>query len=301
MKTNAFFTLSMYIVISLFGAACGDSDDNGTSNNETLDSGTTNNDTSDSGTTNNDTPDDGTSDNDAANNDVGQGDMSDGAVEHLPVSLGAAGDYVILAKSAISTTGATAVVGNIGLSPASASFITGFGLSAPPTTFTSSTLVTGEVHASDYDEPTPTDLTSAVSAMETAYTDAAGRTLPDFTELGAGNIDGLTLEPGLYKWGTGVTIPNGVTLSGDSNAVWIFQIGQDLNLGNGATVTLSGGAQADNVFWQVAGQATLGTTSDFSGILLCQTLIEINTGASVLGRAFAQTAVTLDANAITQP
>jgi hypothetical protein len=132
--------------------------------------------------------------------------------------------------------------------------------------------------------------------METAYTDAAGRTLPDFTELGAGNIDGLTLVPGLYKWGTGVTIPTGVTLTGGANDVWIFQIAQDLTVGNGAIVTLSGGAQATNIFWQVAGQVTLGTTSQFKGIILCQTLIQMNTGAKLEGRALAQTAVTLDSN-----
>jgi Ice-binding-like len=137
--------------------------------------------------------------------------------------------------------------------------------------------------------------------MQAAYTDAAGRTLPDFTELGAGNIDGLTLIPGLYKWGTGVSIPNGVTLTGGANDVWIFQIAQDLTVGNGAIVTLSGGAQAKNVFWQVAGQATLGTTSDVKGIILSQTLIGFNTGATILGRALAQTAVTLNATAVTNP
>jgi hypothetical protein len=217
------------------------------------------------------------------------------------VNLGTAGNYAILAKSAISTTGTTSIVGDLGLSPSAASFITGFALSTPPTTFTTSGLVTGEVYAPDYDAPTPATLTTAVLDMQTAYTDAAGRTLPDFTELGAGNIDGMTLAPGLYKWGTGVSIPIGVTLTGGANDVWIFQIAQDLTVGNGAIVTLSGGAQARNVFWQLAGQATLGTTSQFKGIILSQTLIAFNTGATITGRALAQTAVTLDATAVTNP
>lgn len=217
------------------------------------------------------------------------------------VNLGTAGNYVILAKSAVSATGATSVVGDIGLSPAASTFITGFGLSAPPTTFATSALVTGKVWASDYDPPTPANLTAAVLDMQTAYTDAAGRTLPDFSELGAGNINGLTLVPGLYKWGTGVSIPAAVTLTGGANDVWIFQVAGDLTVGNGAIVTLSGGAQAKNVFWQVAGQATLGTTSSFKGILLSQTLIALKTGAAMTGRALAQTAVTLDATAITHP
>ena len=218
------------------------------------------------------------------------------------VNLGTAGSYVILAKTAVSTTGASSVLGDIGLSPAAASFITGFGLIADPSnTFSTSSLVTGQVRAANYAAPTPAGLTTAVLDMQTAYTDAAGRTLPDYTELGAGNISGMTLAPGLYKFGTGVTIPIGVTLNGGVNDVWIFQIAQNLTIGNGAIVTLTGGAQAKNVFWQVAGAATLGTTSAFKGIILSQTLISFNTGATITGRALAQSAVTLNATAVTNP
>jgi len=223
----------------------------------------------------------------------------------LPVNLGTAGDFVILAKSAVSTTGTTAVAGNIGVSPAAASFITGFALSADPSNEFSTSAeppVTGRIYASDYAPPTPAKMTTAISDMEIAFTDAAGRTLPDFTELGAGNISGLTLVPGLYKWGTGVLITDaGVTISGSATDVWIFQISQDLTVNNSAIITLSGGAQAKNIFWQVAGQATLGTAADFQGIILSQTLISFKTGAKLTGRALAQTAVTLDATAITAP
>jgi len=221
----------------------------------------------------------------------------------LPVNLGTAGNFVILAKTGVSTTGTTAVVGDIGLSPAAATYVTGFGLIADSTnTFSTSSLVTGKIYAADYTPPTPTKMTAAVSDMELAFTDAAGRTLPDHTELGAGDISGLTLSPGLYKWGTGVLITSaGVTLSGGANDVWIFQIAQDLTVNNSAMITLSGGAQAKNIFWQVSGQATLGTAADFKGILLSQTLISLNTGAVMNGRALAQTAVTMDATAITAP
>jgi len=220
-----------------------------------------------------------------------------------PVNLGTAGNFVILAKSAVSTTGTTAVVGNIGLSPAAASYITGFSLIADSTnTFSRSSLVTGKIYAADYATPTPANMTAAVSDMEIAFTDAAGRTLPDHTELGAGDISGMTLAPGLYKWGTGVLITSaGVTLNGGADDVWIFQIAQNLTVNNSAIITLSGGAQAKNIFWQVAGQATLGTAADFKGIILSQTLISLNTGAKMTGRALAQTAVTLNATAITAP
>lgn len=218
------------------------------------------------------------------------------------VNLGSAGSFVILSKAGISTTGTTSIVGDIGVSPAAATYITGFGLILDSSTqFATSSLVTGKVYAADYSPPTPAKMTTAVSDMQTAYVDAAGRTNPTATELGAGNIGGMTLAPGLYKWGTGVTIPTSVTLSGGPNDVWIFQIAQNLNVGNGVSIILSGGAQPQNIFWQVAGQATLGTTSHFEGIILSQTAIVVNTGAALNGRALAQTAVTLNADAVTAP
>ena len=220
-----------------------------------------------------------------------------------PVNLGTAGNFVILAKSGISTTGTTSITGDIGVSPIDSSAITGFGLIMDSSNkFSTSSLVTGKVYAADYTTPTPASMTAAISDMETAYTDAAGRTNPTATELYAGDITGKTITPGLYKWGTGVLISaGGVTLSGGANDVWIFQIAQDLTVENGAIVTLSGGAQAKNIFWQVAGQTTLGTTANFKGIILSKTLISMNTGATLNGRALAQTAVTLDANAVTAP
>jgi hypothetical protein len=218
------------------------------------------------------------------------------------VNLGSAGSFAVLSKAGISTTGTTAIVGDIGVSPIDSTAITGFGLILDSSTqFATSSLVTGKAYAADYSPPTPAKMTTAVSDMETAYTDAAGRTNPTATELGAGNIDGMTIAPGLYKWGTGVTIPIAVTLSGGPNDVWIFQIAQNLDVGNGAIITLAGGAQAKNIFWQVAGQTTFGTTSDVKGIILSKTAIVLNTGSRLNGRALAQTAVTLDASAVVAP
>jgi ice-binding like protein len=218
-----------------------------------------------------------------------------------PVNLGGAGNFVILAKSAISTVPASAITGNLGLSPAAASFITGFTLVADATNqFSTSTQVTGQVFAADYAAPTPTNLTTAVLDMQAAYTDAAGRA-PDYTELGAGNIGGLNLGPATYKWGSGVLITSNVTLTGGPNDVWIFQIAQDLTVASGVQVVLAGGALAKNIFWQTFGAADFGTTSHFEGVVLSQTSITAHTGASVNGRLLAQTAVTLDQNMVTQP
>jgi len=221
-----------------------------------------------------------------SDNNGGGGGMAPGAGTGVgglgrgpaPVNLGTAGNYVILAKAAISTTGVTAVSGNLGLSPAAAAGITGFSLTMDASNqFSTSPIVAGQVFAADYAVPTPANLTTAVSDMMTAYTDAAGRTA-DYTELGAGNIGGMTLPPATYKWSTGVLIPTDVTLSGGPNDVWIFEIAQDLVMSSGTKITLTGGAQAQNVYWQVFGIMDIGTTAHFRGIALSSTAITVKTG-----------------------
>lgn len=221
----------------------------------------------------------------------------------LPVNLGTSGNFVVLAKTGISTTGTTYITGDIGVSPSAATSITGFGLILDPSnTFSTSSLVNGQIYAADYSTPTPIKMTTAIADMETAYTDAAGRTTPDFVELYSGILTGRTLAPGLYNWSSGVVAASGgFTIAGSATDIWIFQVGQNLEVGNGATITLSGGAQASNIFWQVAGQVMIGSTSGMKGIILCKTQIAMNTGAELKGKALAQTAVTLDANVITNP
>ncbi|MFA6904003.1 MAG: ice-binding family protein [Gallionellaceae bacterium] len=232
-----------------------------------------------------------------------------------PVGLGtvigagtaASPEYVILAKTLISTTGATAITGDLGMSPAAATFVQGFNLTLDVTecfsTTTPGTLVTGKVFASDYNTlgcTTPALLTTAIANVETAYTDAAGRA-PDFTEIGAGNIGGMTLPAGTYKWGSGVLIPTDVTLSGGPNDVWIFQIAGGITQSSGARVTLAGGALPKNIFWQAADVVDIGTTAHMEGVILAQTAITLKTGATANSRLLAQTAVTLQANTVTKP
>ena len=213
-----------------------------------------------------------------------------------PVNLGNAGNFAILTKTGITDVYASAVTGDVGTSP-----ITGAAL------LLSCGEVSGQVYTVDAAGPFPcavtsaTYLTASIGDMQLAYTDAAGRVFPDFVELGAGEIGGLTLTPGLYKWATDVKITTDVTLTGGPNDVWIFQIAGKLKEANAVRVTLAGGAQAKNIFWQVAGAVTLGTTAHFEGVVLAKTMIAVNTGATVTGRLLAQTAVTLQMNAITQP
>jgi hypothetical protein len=212
-----------------------------------------------------------------------------------PVNLGGAGHFVILSKSGITDVPASDVTGNVGTSP-----ITG------AADLLTCAEVTGKIYSVDDAGPPPCSikaprkLTNAVGDMQTAYKDAAGRSATT-TELGGGNIGGLTLAPGVYSWSTNVNIPTDVSFKGGSHAVWILQISKNLIVSSGKAVVLRRHAQAQNIFWQVAGKVVLGTTSHVEGIILSKTLIAMKTGASIDGRLFAQTAVTLQKNRVTVP
>jgi len=213
----------------------------------------------------------------------------------LPVNVGTAGSFAILSKSGVSDIPNSKITGNVGTSPITGAAITGLTCNE----------VTGIIYSVNASGPlpcrvtAPTFLTTAVSNMETAYTDAAGRTNPTATNLGAGNIGGMTLAPGLYKWTSNVGISKDVTLAGASNQVWIFQIAGSLSQASATKVILSGGAQAKNIFWQTAGGVIIGTTAHSEGTILTKTNIAMNTGASTNGRLLAQTAVTLQKNVVT--
>jgi hypothetical protein len=221
------------------------------------------------------------------------------------VNLNSAANYVILAGSEISNIPTSSITGNIGISPASASFITGFSM-----VYTSgdaqstSAQVTGNLYASDYAAPTPATLTTAQGDLTTAYNNAAGRTSTDIVLI-SGNIGGLTLTPGLYKSSGSLEISSGdltFDAKGNNDAVFIIQIASTLNTTSGRKVILAGGAQASNIFWQVGTSATLGTTSVFKGTIMADQSISMGTGASIDGRLLARiAAVTLEGNTLVKP
>ncbi|MBE0614590.1 MAG: DUF3494 domain-containing protein, partial [Burkholderiales bacterium] len=240
-------------------------------------------------------------------------------VGQAPVNLLSAVDFAILAKTTITDVPSSAISGNIGLSPA-----TGFAVKVTCAEMTLGKIYTVDAGYIGADmtcvAPGPgankTLVDNAVADMGTAYAEAAARTLPDATELGAaGEIGGLTIYPGLYKWSTAVNISTNITLDakGDTNAVWIFQVAQDLTIAAGGSlpvgikVILAGGAKASNIFWQVGAAgvpgagATLNTFSTFNGTILSAKQAIANTGAVVNGRLFADTQVTLQQNPVTKP
>jgi hypothetical protein len=214
----------------------------------------------------------------------------------MPVHLGRAGPFAILTKSGITDVFPSAINGDVGASP-----ITGAAIHLK-----CSEIMTGTVYSVNAAGPLPcrvtdpTLLTEAVGDMEAAYTNAAGRKLPNFVNLGAGKIGGLTLVPGLYKWDTGVLIATDVTLSGGADAVWVFQIAGTLTQSSATRVVLKG-ARPENIFWQTSGAVAVGTTAHFEGVILAKTKIALKTGASANGRLLSQTAVSLEQNAVTRP
>ncbi|MDZ7776154.1 MAG: ice-binding family protein [Bacteroidales bacterium] len=219
------------------------------------------------------------------------------------IDLGLAGDFAILTKTGIDRIGTVLVTGHIGVTPIDHTAITGFSeIMDPSGEFSTSEYVVGNIYAADYAPPTPAYLTTAMSDQENAHTTAMGLTTDVIVDLGAGDISGMTLAPGLYKFNTGLLISNvGVTLSGGPNDTWVFQIEDDFSIQDAAKITLANGAQAKNIFWVTKKQALLGSTVEFHGNIIASTLISLNSGTTVQGRLLCQTAATLISSEVTKP
>ena len=204
----------------------------------------------------------------------------------LAVDLGSASSFAVLAGSGITIAGPTVstINGDIGAFPTAT--ITGM----------ENAVLSGINYGGN-------GITQAAKLnLVDAYNDAASRSA-DFTYSDGSNLSG-TLAGGVHQSAGSFLINGTLTLDGggDSNTVWIFQSGSTLLAASGSQIILINGAQASNVFWQVGSSATIGTTTDFSGTILADQSITLNTGAILNGRALAlNAAVTLDTNTITVP
>ncbi|KAJ7718251.1 antifreeze protein [Mycena metata] len=217
-----------------------------------------------------------------------------GAVGPAAVNLGTAANYAILGESGITTVPPSVITGSIAVSPIAATAMTGFDLALDSSgQFSTSTQVSGKVFAASYTAPTPATLTTAIADMGAAYNDAIGRANPDFLNLAGGAIGGRILSPGLYNWGSAVTIDSGITIAGGATDTWIFQVTGTLDIATDVQMTLSSGALATNIVWVATGAITAGTGSHFEGVVLGKTGITLQTGATANSRLLAQTLVAL--------
>lgn len=199
------------------------------------------------------------------------------------VPLGNASGFGVLAASAVSNTGATVVIGDLGISPNNASSVTGF----PPGQ------IIGTTHFAD------AVALAAQNDVTTAYNTLAGRAC---NTLVSADLGGSTLIPGVYCSASSMGLTGTLTLDaqGDPNAVFIFQVGSALTTASGSQVRMINGGQNCNVFWQIGSSATVGTGSTFLGNVLALSSITITSGSNASGRLLARTgAVTLDSSAIT--
>jgi hypothetical protein len=219
------------------------------------------------------------------------------------VDLGTAGNYVILSKTGISTVPSSVITGDIAVSPIAAAAITGFDLTLDSLgAFSTASQFTGNAYAADYASPSPVELTTAVSDMETAYTDAAGRTAGDAKiNFNAGELGGQTLEPGLYTFTTDINISTDFYIAGSDTDIFIIQSSGGIKQAANTQVILQGGAKAENIFWQIAGTVEVGAGAHLEGILLVKTGVTFITGSSLNGRVLTQTACVLQSATITQP
>ena len=199
------------------------------------------------------------------------------------VPLGTAGPFAVLAGAGVTNTGPTTLRGDLGSYPTTT------------TTGTGTLTTTGVNHGGDaVTQGAKRDLT-------TGYNTAAGEGPPHPVSA---DLAGRTLTAGVYRSASTLGLTGDLTLDagGNPDAVFVFQAGSTLKTASASRVTLTNGAQACHVFWQVGSSATLGTASVFRGSILALTSISVTTGVTIDGRVLARNgAVTLDTDTITTP
>ncbi|MFB9628421.1 ice-binding family protein [Nonomuraea helvata] len=198
------------------------------------------------------------------------------------MSIGDAAPFAVLAGSAVTNTDLTRVIGDLGTSPGSS--VTGF----PPGT------VTGKIHAGD------STAANAKSDVVTVYNDLSARA-PDATvpaELG-----NTTKTPGVYASTTGNFQINGtLVLDAQANpdSLFVFKAAT-LTAARSSTITLAGGAKAENLYWVISDSATLDTFTTFRGDLIAANAITVNSRANSIGRLFTLNKAITITGATSQP
>ncbi|WP_158607297.1 ice-binding family protein [Rhodohalobacter sp. SW132] len=219
------------------------------------------------------------------------------------IDLGKAGQFVILAKTNIHNGSESMITGRTG--EGSVSDTTETEKTKEEKAFADSVRQTTSdeviVWQSDQSDTTSQDVSEAIEDMMSAYNNASSQNGNDTASHKNGSFQDSTLTSGTHEWSDSLHIHYDVTLSGSEEDVWLFKVGSDLMIDENIVITLTDGARADNVFWFVEGEVTIGKNAQFEGIILSKNDIKLENGAKLNGRMFSQTSITLDDNTVTEP
>ncbi len=194
--------------------------------------------------------------------------------------LGTASRFALFTvNGAFTNTGASTVTGDVGTNVGAFS---GF----PPGTVIGQTRLQGSAEASQ-----------AAADVAAAYNSLSSLTCATtvLAELG-----GQTLTPGVYCQPTADPTSLNGTLTLSGAGVFIIKLSSALTTATNSTISLTNGALACNVFFQVNGAISLGTGSAFKGTILATGAIALATGASLEGRGLSTGgAIALNNNVVT--
>lgn len=196
----------------------------------------------------------------------------------VSADLSTASNFSVLAALSASSANNTTLSGSLGLSPGLETSRTGV-------------WTVGGSESFGIGGPSETAQADALSA----YNNLAGQT-PD-------GVWGVNPSPLPGVWSTAVSATFAgptLTLNGDYDDVWVFQIGTDFTFTG--SVVMAGNAQSCNVFWQIGRDATIASGSNFKGTLIASRDITLVSGASVNGRIVSlNSSITTDNNTISGP
>lgn len=215
------------------------------------------------------------------------------------IELGKAGHYVILAKTTVNNESESSITGQVGEGDGTEKINKEKVFTDSVRQRTSGQVVVWQSNKSD---TTSADVSDAIEDMMFAYSDASMQTTGhDSTGQMNEGFNDSVLTSGIHVWNDSLHIMSDVTLSGGENDVWLFKVGNDLTVDENTMFTLTGGARAENIFWYVEGDVTIGRNAHFEGIILSVNEITLEKGATLNGRMFSQTSINLDDNTVTEP
>jgi len=175
---------------------------------------------------------------------------------------------------------------------------------APAITETSSTM-NGISGSSAIENPSGQESTSATYLLDQLRTPYAEMmALPSNAQI-SGDLNGMTLVPGVYfdSGALNMAASGVLTLDGrgDSNSLFVFQVTGAVGIGAGSLIKLTNGAQANHVYWVTTGAFGGGAGSALVGNVIAQGAANPGAGSTLTGRLLSLAAITITSVTITTP